>query len=298
MKKTITSSKRKARIGRLFILPFTLGFIFFFLQPLLFSLYYSFTQNSPKGNTMIFSWIGLNNYRFLFQQDTDFLPTLFVNLNQMITQVPVIVMFSLFIAVVLNQRFKGRTFVRAVFFLPVIISSGIIISILYQDVFNQSIRMGSAQTAYIFQSSGLSDILYSSNLPVGVITFITNILSSIFDMLWKTGVQILIFLAAIQGVPLQLYEAAKVEGATGWESFWKITFPIISPMILVNVIYSIVDSFTDYLNPMMRLINDIGFRDIRYSYASAMGWIYMLIVLSIILMVNLVIGKLVFYRSE
>lgn len=298
MKRPMTVARRKSRLGRLFILPFTIGFIFFFLQPLVLSLCYSFSELTLSGKGMSLEFKGLENYIFLLTRDVDFLPTLWANLQQMVTQVPFIILFSLFIAMILNQKFKARGFVRAIFFLPVIVSSGIIISILKQDVFNQSITAGSAQASYIFQSSGIKDMLMSTNLPLSLTNYVTNVINSIFDMLWKTGIQILIFLAAIQSVPGQLYEAATIEGATAWESFWKITFPIISPMILVNVIYSIVDSFTDYTNSMMQMIMRVGFNNVRYAYACAMAWVYLLVVLVILGLVSWVINKLVFYRTE
>ena len=180
----------------------------------------------------------------------------------------------------------------------VIVSSGIIISILKQDVFSQSIMSGSAQTAYIFKSSGIEEILLNTSLPTSITNYVTDVINGIFDMLWKTGVQILIFLAAIQSVPGQLYEAAKIEGATGWESFWKVTFPMISPMILVNVIYSIIDSFTDYTNSMMIQIMKVGFNQQRIADGCAMAWFYMAVVLAILGVVTLVINKLIYYRTE
>ena len=260
------------------------------------SFYYSFTIITPSEAGYDFVWSGLNNYKFLFEKDVSFLPTLFENFKMMITEMFVITLLSLFIAVVLNQNFKGRTFVRAVAFLPVIISSGIVISILYEDVFNVSMRLGNSQAAYMFQSSGLGSILESSHVPQFITNLITGAISGIFDMLWDAGVQILIFLAALQSVPGQLYEAAKVEGATAWESFWKITFPMISPMILVTVIYTIIDSFTNYMNPVMKLISSEGIRNMRYSYACAMSWVFLVIVIAIIAIVYLIISKL-FKRS-
>ncbi len=292
-----TVAQRKARLGRLFILPFTLGFLFFFLQPLLMSLYYSLSNISLVGGFSV-TFSGFGNYKRLLLEDQDYLPLLTYSLRQMVVQVPLIILFSLFIAMILNQKFRGRAFVRAIFFLPVIVSSGIIISILKQDVFSQSIMSGSAQTAYIFKSSGIEEILLNTSLPTSITNYVTDVINGIFDMLWKTGVQILIFLAAIQSVPGQLYEAAKIEGATGWESFWKVTFPMISPMILVNVIYSIIDSFTDYTNSMMIQIMKVGFNQQRIADGCAMAWFYMAVVLAILGVVTLVINKLIYYRTE
>lgn len=294
----ISIKKRKARTGRLFILPFTIGVIFFFIQPIALSFYYSFTNITTSKEGFVFHWSGLENFKDLFTKDVDFLPTLVANVRSMLTDVPVIILFSMFIAVILNQKFKGRTFTRAVFFLPVIVSSGIIISILYQDVFNQSIQAGSAQASYIFNSSGLNELMITLNLPQFVIDSVTRAISGIFDMLWRTGVQILIFLSAMQNIPTQLYEASKVEGATSWENFWKITFPMVSPLILVNVIYTIIDTFTNYLNPVMNLIYREGIVNLRYSYGSAMSWVYLAVVITFISVVYFLVSRIVFYRVD
>lgn len=290
-RKLVALKTRKARTGRLFVLPFTIGFIFFFLQPLVQSLYYSFTNNVPADGGYAFHWTGMENLQFLFLKDTKFLPALFANVQSMLTQVPVIILFSVFIAAILNQKFKGRTFVRAVFFLPVLISSGIIINVLYEDVFNVGMRLGSSGS--IFQSSGLEALLIASKVPEFVINMLTSAISGIFDTLWSTGVQILIFLAAMQSVPPALYEAAKVEGATPWENFWKITFPMISPMILVNVIYTIIDSLTNARNPVMKLIYQEGIANMRYSYACAMGWTFLLMVILFIGIVYAILSRFV-----
>ncbi len=287
-KKYKTLAERKARNGRLFILPFTLGFIFFFLQPLVLSFYYSFTTNKPTNIGMEFNFVGFDNFVYLFQKDASFLPALFENVKTMVVKMIVITLFSVFFAVILNQNFKGRTFVRAVAFLPVIVSSGVVISILYEDVFNVGMRMG-GETSTLFKSTGLEAVLSAINLPEFVSEFMVSAISGIFDMLWDGGVQILIFLAALQGVPSQLYEAANVEGATAWESFWKITFPMISPMLLISVVYTIIDSFTNYSNPVMKLISREGINNMRYSYACAMSWIFFIFV---IILVAIVYGLL------
>lgn len=283
-KKYKTLAQRKARNGRLFILPFTIGFIFFFLQPLVLSFYYSFTTNKPTNFGMEFNFVGLDNFIYLFKKDASFLPALFENVQTMIVKMIVITLFSIFFAVILNQKFKGRTFVRAVAFLPVIVSSGVVISILYEDVFNVGMRMG-GETSTLFKSTGLDAVLAAINLPEFVSEFMVSAISGIFDMLWDGGVQILIFLAALQGVPSQLYEAANVEGATAWESFWKITFPMISPMVLISVIYTIIDSFTNYSNPVMKLISREGINNMRYSYACAMSWIFFTFVIMLVAIV-------------
>ena len=291
-------ARRRARNGWLSISPFVVGFFLFFFQPLVLSFYYSFTNITPSEMGYDFVWTGLSNFEFLFNQDVEFLPAVSSNLQTLVTEVPVITLFSLFFAVVLNQKFRGRTFMRAVAFLPVIITSGIVITILNEDVFNTTMRLGSMGSGSMFTSSGLAALLETSNLPTFLTTFITNAVTGIFDMLWKTGVQILIFLAALQSISSSLYEAARVEGATAWESFWKVTFPMISPMILVSVIYTIVDSFTSYDNPVMKLINREGVYNMRYSYACAMSWIFLIAVFLVIGAAYLLITKLLVHRHD
>jgi ABC-type sugar transport system permease subunit len=127
----------------------------------------------------------------------------------------------------------------------------------------------------------------------------------VFDMLsrltiifWKTGVQILLFLAGLQGISPSLYESARCDGATEWENFWKITLPMISPVILLNLIYTLVDSFTDINNRMMTYIKDTAFIKIQMGYASAMGWIYFLFIFVLLILVFVLTRRLVFYTGE
>lgn len=296
--RSLSISRQKARTGLLFVLPFIIGFVFFFIQPFIFTFYYSFCNIELAGELGLEpSWIGLGNYKDLFK-DIDFWPAFTGTLSKLFSSVPMILIFSVFIAVILNQKFKGRTVARAIFFLPVIISSGVIIKILREDVFSQSIMSGAAQSAYIFQGAGIQQLLYSTSLPVSIINFLVNIINGVFDVMWKSGIQILVFLTAIQNVPSQLYEAATIEGATGWESFWKITFPMMSPMLVINLIYTTVDYFTDYQNPLMIMINRIGFENYRYAYACVLAIVYMAAMMAIISLCTFIMNKFVYYDSK
>ena len=291
-------ARRRAWTGRLFVLPFTLGFILLFLYPSLESLRYSFSNVSFAEGVFSVSWLGVDHYVFAFTRDSQFPVLLADTFKNMALQVPVILLFSLFIAMILNQKFHGRMLARAVFFLPVIVTSGIIISLLNEDIFNQTIQTGNQQSTMIFQATGLQQMLISLRIPTTVITTLTEMVSTIFDMLWRSGVQILIFLAAMQGVPSQLYEAARIEGATGWESYWKITFPMISPLIFTCLVYTIIDTFTDYSNELMLTIQQMAFEQLRYAYACAMAWIFFVLVALVIAVVNWVVGRYVFYTVE
>ena len=289
---------RRAWTGRMFVLPFTLGFFLLFLYPALQSLRYSLSNVSFENGIFQVVWLGLDHYVIAFTKDAQFPVLLADAFRNMALQVPVILLFSMFIAMILNQRFRGRTAARAVFFLPVIVTSGIIISILNEDIFNQTIQMGNQQSTAIFQSTGLQQMMLGLKIPAGVITALTEVVNSIFDMLWHSGVQILIFLAAMQGVPGQLYEAARIEGATAWESYWKITFPIISPLLFTCLIYSVIDTFTDYSNALMLTIHQMAFQQLRYSYACAMAWVFFILVSLLIGLIYLLVGRHVYYSVD
>jgi len=303
--KTLNETKRRARAGWLFITPFIIGFALFFIQPMITSFIYSLYDVRIQNGINLLNAVNefeaavptLGNYIRIFTSDPNFLPQLGTTTQTMLMQTLVITIFALFVAVVLNQKFKGRVLARSVFFLPVIITSGIIIAILKDDVLGNSMQ-GAASNQYVFQGSGLSDMLYSLNfMPPAFIDGFINTVSQIFDMIWKSGVQILLFLAALQSIGPQLYEAARVEGATGWESFWKITFPMISPIIMVNVFYTIIDSYTDYSDKLMKMIFDTAFAQ-QYGYSSAMAWVFFAVALLIIGVINFALSRMVFYQSE
>ena len=285
-------------ISRLFLLPFAVGSTMFFIIPLIRSFVFSFETIKISSKGFSETFIFFENYIYAFTKDPDYLKTLFGSFKNILYEVPIIVIFSLFIAIILNQKFKGRTVARAIMFLPVIISSGIIITILKQDVFAQSIvKQGSADASFIFQGTGIEEILVSANLSRSVVDICMNIINRIFDTIWKAGVQILLFLSVLQSVPQSCYEVAQVEGSSAWETFWLVTFPLVSPMILVNIVYTIVDSFSDYANPVLQTINDIAFSQTRYGYASALAWIYFVGILLIIGLVFLSLRKKVFYMA-
>lgn len=286
-KKQITEVQRRRRAGLLFTAPFIIGFLCFYFQPLLTSLYYTFLDVQPaKGGGITLDWYGLGNYQYLFNKETDYWQSLLDTLKNMALTTPVILVFSLFISVILNQKFRGRMLARAVFFMPVVVTSGIIMSIVKGDTFIDTVESGASTT--VFKAAGMTKILEGMNLPNDIVNIFSTLVNSTFDTLWKCGVQILLFLAALQSVSPQLYEAAKIEGATGWEVFWKVTFPNVAPIILVNLIYTIIDSITDASNKLMQSINATAFSKLKYSLASLEAWIFFLILLAIIGLVFLV----------
>lgn len=279
MKKSrLSLTAKKAWYGRLFILPFYLGFLFFFLKPLIQSLQFAFNDVTmgPQGYTLLFT--GAENVNYVLKTDRDFTTNLVSSMAQMLWQVPVIIIVSLFFAILLNQKFRGRVLVRAIFFLPVIIASGIVISIIQSDVVASSALSGSMVAGGdISQTSALSDVLIQLGLGENAVKFITNIADNLFSIIWQTGIQMIIFLAGLQSIPAALYEASAMEGATRWEDFWKITLPMIKPIALVNTVYTIVDYFTSTDNKVMEQVLS-NIRELRLGWASAMAWIYFAVI--------------------
>ena len=277
-KSKLSLTAKKSWYGRLFILPFYLGFLFFFLKPLIQSLRFAFNDVTmgPNGYTLLFT--KFENIDYVIKTDRDFTTNLVSSLGQMLWQVPVIIIVSLFFAMLLNQKFKGRVLVRAIFFLPVIIASGIVISIIKSDVVASSALSGSmVSSGDISQTSALNDVLVQSGLSEKVVSFITNIADNLFSIIWQTGIQMIIFLAGLQSIPATLYEASAMEGATKWEDFWKITLPMIKPIALVNTVYTIVDYFTSTDNKVMEQVLS-NIRELRLGWASAMALIYFAVI--------------------
>ncbi|MEX2103953.1 MAG: sugar ABC transporter permease, partial [Bacilli bacterium] len=230
------------------------------------SLYYSFQELKITNAGLQPTFIGLRHFREAFTINVEFPPFLISTVGSMLIQVPLILIFSIFSAILLNRNFLGRGMFRGIFFLPVIITSGAVL---------QKLRDNGAESLPIFTQYNLYDKL-NDIIPGQIMLPLLQTLDSLTVVMWDSGVQILIFLAGLQSISVQLYEAAKCDGATPWESFWKITFPMIMPMIFVNTLFTIVNSFTKADNLVMTYIQAV-FKDSNYGYASALGWIYFLI---------------------
>jgi ABC-type sugar transport system permease subunit len=267
--------------GYLFIVPWIIGFFLFMAVPLGRSLYYSFQNLTVTSHGLKAVYVGFTHYRGAFATDIDFLPLLQKTIVTMVTQVPLILIFAMFSALLLNRPFFGRTFFRGVFFLPVIIASGAILRKLLQQ--------GAAQLPIFYQYDLFGKL--HGFIPAPILKPLLKYADSLTLVMWDSGVQILIFLAGLQTISSQLYEAAKCDGATMWESFWKITFPMIMPMIFVNTLYSIVNSFTKTDNEVMNHIIDVVFKSNDYAYGSAIGWIYFVTIFLILGIVFFIFRK-------
>ncbi len=288
-RKRMSLTTRLSWTGFLFITPFVLGFLFFFLEPLIQSLVFAFSKVEVGLTGYETTWAGIANLHYIFREDATFMQNLVTSVENLLWQVPIILVFSLFFAILLNQKFLGRTFIRAVFFLPVVIASGLILEIVQGDAAAGAALAGEVvgATDSGSQNDALREMLINSGLSQEWIKGITTVATSLFDLTWKTGIQMIIFLAGLQSIPHPLYEAASIEGATAWESFWKITLPMLTPIIQLNLVYSIVDSFTDVENLVMQQVMH-NQQLIRYGWTSAMSWVYFLIIAVILAAVFLV----------
>ncbi|MBQ8439771.1 MAG: sugar ABC transporter permease [Clostridia bacterium] len=312
-KKIASLDRRKARSGWLFVLPFILGFLLIYLPMIWESILISFTQVTTltgEETGYMTQFVGFDNYKHALLSykggnDQTFLQILVTGLGQMAFDIPAILIFSLFMAVMLNQKMAGRAAFRAIFFLPVILSTGIMQGIAAADTnmeeTEEGINDGSEQAEedQLVSSMDLQILFANMKVGAGMVEYIAEILNNLYDIVNRSGVQMLIFLSALQSISPAIYEACRIDGATSWETFWKITFPMISPMILVNGVYTIVDSFTTESNQIMSYISDAYSASNGGSEVStAMSWIYFLIVILIVAVIAGILSASVFYNRK
>ncbi|NLZ82302.1 MAG: sugar ABC transporter permease [Clostridiales bacterium] len=290
--------KRKAIAGYLFILPFIIGFIAFMVLPLIESFRMCFSRvliQSGQGG-FVMEFIGLENFKTAFRVDPEYTRFLTEELTQMATSVPATLIISFFMALLLNQEFRGRGLVRAVFFLPVILSSGVLVGLEY----NNSLLQGladyiKANTNDTSITAVLEEILSNSGIGTNFLETVFEIVNSVYDVVIASGIQIIIFLSGLQTIPKNMYEAAKIEGCTSWESFWKITLPMVSSVVLVNLVYTIVDFFMRTDSDVMRKITDTMSPKLDYGLSSAMAWVYFIAVILIIGISSGITSRWVYY---
>lgn len=293
---------REALAGLGFALPFLIGFFFIFLPMIVKSISYSFSNMDVQAGGYVLTPAaknGLEHYIRALTIDPDFNRMLLRAILDMFTKVPLVIIFSFFMANLLNQKFRGRAVARSILFLPVILTSGVILGLETSDLLISTLspaELSGTDFSTIKNVSGL--LLEYTDLPPSVIGFLASAVNGIYGIIIASGVQILIFLAGLQSISPSLYEASAMEGATAWESFWKITFPMISPLILVNSVYTIIDAFTSENNEIMKDIKNTIFREVKYGFGSAMAWIYFVCIGVILLVVVGIVSRYVFYNDE
>ena len=302
----VSLEKKRAKAGYVFVLPFILGVLLIYLPILIDSIWWSFHTFEIElvngVSTEVYLPNYFNYYIKAFTNDPSFTKTLLASVQQLLFEVPAIIIFSLFIAVVLNQKMLGRAAFRAIFFVPVIIATGIMDSINASDIATGQSQSGiddgtgAAAGAGIISALDVQVLFQSMAIGGELVTYVVQLVNNIYNIINYSGVQMLIFLAGLQSISPSIYEACRIDGATGWETFWKVTFPMISPMILVNAVYTVIDSFTRSTNPMMQFIQ--GAMGSDPHYATAMYWIYFVVVLLIIGVVAAIASTMVFYQRK
>ena len=304
-RKIVSLDRKKARAGWVFVLPFVIGFVVVYLPIIWNSIWMSFHElKIITGGGYDLKWIGLDNYQWALFEDPSFFQTLITGLGELLFDIPAILIFSLFMAVLLNQKMAGRAAFRAIFFIPVILSTGIMESIEGQNILGVMMESGindgsggSASTE-IVSAMDISRLFSSMKIGTELVEYVVGMINNIYDIVNRSGVQMLIFLAGLQSISPAIYEACRIDGATAWETFWKITFPMISPMILVNGVYTIIDSFTTDSNTVMAYISQVYQQTEGQVRSSAMAWMYFMIVVLIILIVVAVCSAYVFYQKR
>ena len=285
---------KRGRWGYFFISPYLIGLVCFVIIPLVEAIRISFSELTVSAEGYDLKWINWENYRYILAVDPNFRMHLVDSFTKMFYQVPVVILFSFFIASLLTSQFKGRGLVRTIVFLPVIITAGAVDSLLSSDYMSDmvaSTAVGNGSSA----TGTFAVLLGNMDLPDALIDFISTSVNGIYDIVVMSAVPIVIFIAALNSVSESIFEAAYVDGATAWEIFWKIKFPLSTPQILTCVVYCLIDSLNDSTNPVVAAIKTVTYEKWKYGYGAAMSFVYMILVFVVLLIVYRVIAKRVTY---
>ena len=295
-RRPLSMRKKRAITGYLFILPFLIGFFAFVAGPLITSLRMSFSSvslDSASGFTL--KYIGIGNYLKALTIDKDFNRLLWESVKSLLVDVPCIILFSLIIAVLLNRKFPGRSAVRAIFFMPVILASGVVLGMEKSNTLLNGVQELQKSASDTTITTALQNLLLGAMGQNAFVDIILNIINHLYEIVISSSIQTVIFLSSLQTINPSIYEAAEMEGCSQWECFWKITIPMVSPMILVNWIYTIVDRFVRADNEVMQKILDTMNVSLDYGFSSAMAWIYCIAMLALIGISTLIISRMVYY---
>ena len=297
-KKHLSLKSKRNMIGYFFVLPFVIGFLLFFLVPFIQAIVFSLNEIEMTGEGYQLIYQGFGNYEYVIYTHPRFNQLFVETVIETLIDIPLIIIFSFFAAILLNQKFRGRFLARTIFFLPVIMGAGIILSMEAEDYMAEimATQIGEeAQTGLILGVNQLSDLLIEFNLPVVLIDYLMDSVDQIAEVIRSSGVQIIVFLAGLQSISPSLYEVAIAEGATPWEKFWKITFPMLTPILLTNVVYTIIDSFV--ANDLVDLIRDSAVGAGGYGISSAMSMIYLLFIAVLLIIIVGLISRGVYYHE-
>ncbi|MGL5021049.1 MAG: carbohydrate ABC transporter permease [Mycoplasmatales bacterium] len=294
--KNLSYSRKRQLYGYLFILPWVLGFLMFYAQTLIRVIINSFQEIKVAQNGIDTTFIAIDNFKNIFTENATFNRVLTESLIETVTNLPFIVIFSLIVAMLLNSKFKGRGIARVIFFLPIILGLDLVLSL--SEISDPAQIAGAVSTganSAAFQADALKQFLFDSSIPDFIVTILTSSVNRIFEIISLSGIQILIFISALQSINPALYEVAKIEGATTYEVFWKVVVPNISPIIFMVSIYTIIDSF--YRTKVADEIYNAAFVNGSFGTSSAMSVAYLICAFIILLVVSLIARKLVKYND-
>ena len=293
--------RKQALAGYVFLAPIIIGLLWLFIPAFIQAIQYSLSNIKMGAGGIELEFVGFQHYNdILFVNTTS--QYLVNSFRQAAVEIPIIIIFSFFIANLLNQRFIGRNIARTVFFLPVIAAAGVIGQLNAGDLMETMFASGGKMdlglaSGAVYNYESLKQLLMDSNINQSFVSIILGAVDSLYHIVTSSGVQVLIFLAGLQSISPSLYEAAQVEGSNGWVSFWKISFPLISPLIMVNVVYTMVDTFTSYDNITMQYIRIFLYGNNNYAYATALYIVYILVIAVILLIVYFILNRFIVYRD-
>lgn len=301
-KKRLTLAQNRTINGYMFILPWLVGFLAFYVRSLFMTIQFSFselTMNMDDGGYQL-AFKGFENYLYAFRVHGTFKQILTTSVLNMIIDVPLIIFFSLLMALLLNRKFKGRTIVRAIFFLPVILNAEAIVEAVETATLMMAGGLSSTSSEVANATSGMGisyyiDLFGNLMIPETVLEYIVGAVDRITGIISASGVQIVIFIAALQSIPGSLYEVAQMEGATAYETFWKVTFPMVMPHIVTNVVYTVVDSFIT--SDVVDLAYQTAFKEFNYGLSSVFSLVSTVVTCAILLLVCGFIQKKAFYYN-
>ena len=271
-------------VGRMFILPWEIGMLFFVVVPLVLSVVYAFCEVTLEIGGMDYNFVFLDNFKYILGEDPFYTDTLISSLTTLAYSVPIIVALSLILGILLNQKFRGRVIMRAVFFLPVIIAAGIVLNILTTNINGQPpiIKLGATSTTMSDGTNYLdaTALLQGLRFPAAVTEVMAKYITMIFNLLWRSGIQIILFISGLQTIPDSLYEVSKIEGASKWEEFWMVTFPMLRDVTLLVTVFTVVEEMVSTTNSVMSNAQSMIGQQ-RYDLPSSMIWFYFVCVLAI-----------------
>ncbi len=286
----------KRRYGVAFVTPWLIGVLLFVLVPLVTSFMHAFSIVTLEDTGLEMKFAGLKHFKYLINVDPWYSGRLSSSISGIFTSLPIIVALSLIFAIILNQKFKGRMMMRAIFFLPVIFASEVVMGVMQGDTTQAGMvatlgDAGNSSVTYM-EAVDFSALLLKLNLPTEINNLIDGYLDQTFNLIWNCGVQTLLFIAGLQSIPSQLYEVGKVEGATPWESFWYITMPMLSNVTMLVVFYTMIELFITKSSLVLIAIEMMQSKAI-YDESAAMLWLYFMIVGAIMGLIFLIYRLLI-----